>query len=73
MKPYKDSDNDSNIEAYEYGDNWITIRFKDDSEYDYSDEVVSHYVLNQMKLLADEGDGLNTFINKNKTRYKSKR
>ncbi len=73
MKQYKDTDNDSNIEAYEYGDNWITIRFKDDSEYDYSNETVSQYELNQMKLLADEGDGLNAFINKNKPPYKSKR
>jgi len=73
MKPYKDYDNDSNIEAYEYGNDWITVRFKDDSEYDYSNEIITPYVLNQMKLLADEGNGLNAFINKNKIPYKSKR
>lgn len=73
MKPYRDSDNNSNIEAYEYGDNWITIRFKDDSEYEYTGNGVSFYVLNQMKALADAGDGLNAFINEHKPPYSSKR
>lgn len=73
MKPYRDGDNDSNIEAFEYGDDWITIRFKDNSEYAYTSDRVSFYVLAQMKSLADAGDGLNAFINKNKPPYSSKR
>ena len=73
MKPYKDYNNNSNIEAYEYGDKWITVRFKDNSEYEYIGEGISFYTLNQMKALADAGDGLNAFINKNKPPYKSKR
>jgi hypothetical protein len=73
MKPYRDTDNDSNIEAYEYGEDWITIRFKDDSEYEYEGSRITHYKLNQMKVLADRGDGLNAFINENKPPYSSKR
>lgn len=72
MKPYRDSDNNSNIEAYEYGDDWITIRFKGNSEYEYTGNGVSFYVLNQMKHLADSGDGLNAFINKEKPPYSNK-
>ncbi len=73
MKPYKDSDKNSNIEAYEYGDDWIAICFKDKSEYKYTTSRVRFNVLNQMKLLADRGDGLNAFINKEKPLYSSKK
>ncbi|MBL4644628.1 MAG: hypothetical protein JKX80_02055 [Candidatus Pacebacteria bacterium] len=73
MQSYKDTDNDSNIEAYEYDENSITIRFKDNSEYEYIGDSVSFYVLNQMKALADAGDGLNAFINENRPPYSSKR
>ena len=73
MKTYKDTDSDSNIEAYEYGEDWITIRFKDSSEYEYTGSGVTPYMLNQMKALADAGDGLNAFINENKPPYSSKR
>lgn len=73
MKTYKDYDNDSNIEAYDYGEDWITIRFKDATEYEYEGEHVSFYVLNQMKALADAGEGLNAFVNENKPPYSSKK
>lgn len=73
MKPYKDTDNDSNIEAYTYDENSVTIRFKDNSEYEYTGNGVSFYVLNEMKALADAGDGLNSFINEHKPAYSSKK
>lgn len=73
MKPYRDWDNDSNILGYEYGENWIKIYFKDNSEYEYSEGLVTQFMINQMKHLADHGDGLNAFINKNKPRYSSKK
>jgi uncharacterized protein YifE (UPF0438 family) len=73
MKQYRDTDNDSNVEAYDYGEDWIVIRFMDGSEYTYEDSRVGHYTLRQMKVLADRGDGLNAFINKNKPSYSSKR
>lgn len=73
MKTYKDSNSNSNILGYEYGEDWIRIYFKDNSEYEYTGNSVSFYVLNQMKQLADLGDGLNAFINKEKPPYSSKR
>lgn len=73
MKTYKDSDNDSNIKGYEYGDSWIRVYFKDDSEYEYSNGLITQYMIDQMKHLADRGDGLNAYINQHKPRYSSKK
>ncbi len=73
MKNYRDSDNNSNISGYEYGEDWIRVYFKDDSEYEYTGSGVSQYTINQMKALADAGDGLNSFISKNKPPYSSKK
>jgi len=73
MKTYRDRDNNSNIAGYEYGEDWIRIYFKDDSEYEYSSEYVTQYMIDQMKYLADQGDGLNAYINKNKPKYSSKK
>jgi len=73
MKIYRDYDNDSNIIGYEYGEDWIRIYFKDNSEYEYVGGGCTQYMINKMKYLADQGDGLNAFINKNKPPYSSKR
>jgi len=73
MKNYRDSDNNSNILGYEYGEDWIKVYFKDNSEYEYTDGSTSQFVINQMKHLADCGDGLNSYISKNKPPYSSKR
>ena len=73
MKTYTDRDNNSNIAGYEYGEDWIRIYFKDDSEYEYSGEYMTQYMIDQMKYLADQGDGLNAYINKNKPKYSSKK
>ena len=73
MKTYRDWDNDSNILGYEYGEDWIRIYFKDNSEYEYSGNGCGQYQINQMKYLADHGDGLNAYINKEKPPYSNKR
>lgn len=72
MKPYKDRDNNSNILGYEYGERWIKVYFKDNSEYEYSGSGCSQYMIDQMRYLADQGEGLNAYINKNKPLYSSK-
>ncbi|HCC06182.1 TPA: hypothetical protein DEP94_02410 [Candidatus Nomurabacteria bacterium] len=73
MKTYTDGDNDSNIMGYDYGESWIRVYFKDNSEYEYAGGEVGQYVIDQMKYLADSGEGLNSFIGKNKPKYSSKR
>lgn len=73
MQTYKDQDKNSNIIGYEYGEDWIRIYFKDHSEYDYSGSSCGQFQINQMKYLADQGDGLNAYINKEKPPYSHKR
>lgn len=72
MRPYRDSDNNSNILGYEYGEDWIRIYFKNNSKYEYQDGPVGQFIINKMKYLADQGDGLNAFINEHKPKYSSK-
>lgn len=72
MKSYFDSDNNSNIEAYEYGDDSIAIRFKDRSVYAYTYMSAGSSTIEEMKRLADCGDGLNSYISRYKPGYQSK-
>jgi len=42
----------------------ITVYFKDGREYTYSELSAWKYEVDQMKELAQQGEGLNAFINK---------
>jgi len=72
MKHYTDSDNDSNISAYEYGDDFIVVEFKDGSRYAYTYASAGSGNIEEMKRLANCGDGLNSFISRHRPRYASK-
>jgi hypothetical protein len=72
MQHYRDYDNDSNVSAYEYGDDLIIVKFKDDSRYTYTVLSAGSYNIEEMKKLADRGDGLNSFISKKRPRYATK-
>ncbi len=63
MKPYKDSNGDSGIIEYEYGDNWISLKIKYGGVYTYRSARVGATHIATMKRLADAGDGLNSYIN----------
>lgn len=65
MKAYRDINGDSGITAYEYGDDWIRVQFKYGGTYEYRASVIGFAHLNTMKQMADAGDGLNAYINKN--------
>lgn len=65
MKPYKDKNRDSGIIAYDYGNDWIQVQFRDGSVYEYTYASAGQQNIEYMKSLADNGDGLNSFINKN--------
>lgn len=67
MKNYKDINNDSGIESYEYGDDWIAVKFKSGKTFKYEARNIGSGNLSAMKSKADAGDGLHSFINKNKT------
>lgn len=72
MQPYIDPDRDSGISAYENGKDYIKIQFKDGSVYLYSYASAGSHCINQMKILAERGDGLNAYINDEKPDFASK-
>ncbi|MFZ7119380.1 MAG: hypothetical protein ACOWWH_00325 [Eubacteriaceae bacterium] len=65
MQNYKDIDGDSGVRAYKYGDDYIVVQFKSGSPYRYTYRSAGSQNVEHMKKLADAGDGLNAFINKN--------
>ncbi|WP_447729273.1 hypothetical protein [Pseudoxanthomonas suwonensis] len=64
MQPYRGSDGDSGIVAYECGPDWIEVRFRHGGTYRYDARHpgVDHVL--EMQRLAEAGDGLNTYINR---------
>ncbi|TCQ14632.1 hypothetical protein [Rhizobium sp. PP-CC-3G-465] len=76
MPAYRDFDGDSGVIFYRYGGDWIEVEFQSGIQryytYTYSSAGAGH--VDQMKRLADAGDGLNSYINKNVAkRYAAKR
>lgn len=63
MKAYRDTDRDSGVVAYEYGDDWIAVQFRHGGTYTYRASRIGAHHLSAMKRLADSGDGLNAYIN----------
>ena len=64
MEIYKDIDGDSGVAAYENGENFIRVKFKDGSIYLYTYASTGQGDIEHMKSLAIAGDGLNSYINK---------
>jgi len=67
VKAYLNQSNDAGILAYEYGSDWIRIRFSNGEIYEYTSARIGRANLNRMKRLAEIGDGLTTFINTHAT------
>lgn len=65
MKAYRDLNNDSGINSYEVSDDSITVRFKTGSVYLYTYLSTGAVQIEEMKRLAESGDGLNSYISKN--------
>lgn len=72
MQPYNDIDNDSNIEAFEIGDDSISVRFFDGRIYVYTYQSAGASHIEEMKRLAHAHDGLNAYINKYQPGYSEK-
>ena len=60
---YKDLDGDSGVYAYEYGADYIRVIFTTGAIYLYTYDSAGADNIEQMKMLADYGDGLNAYIN----------
>lgn len=65
MEKYKNVGNDSNVTAYEIGNDQITVQFIDGSIYLYNYSRTGELNIEKMKKLAIAGQGLNSFINNN--------
>jgi hypothetical protein len=65
MKEYRNSNGDSDIEAYETGADYVAVRFSgSDRTYTYSYSMAGMTHVENMKLLAAQGYGLNGYINR---------
>lgn len=64
MERYRDVDGDSNVAAYEAGDDFIRVQFNDGSIYLYTSASAGVLIIERMKNLARSGDGLNAYINR---------
>lgn len=69
MVRYRNLGGDSGVSAYEIGNDFIKVQFSDDSIYLYSYRKPGSIHVEQMKVLAQNGNGLNSYINK-KVKYK---
>ncbi len=64
MEQYKNLGGDSHVAAYEIGPDFIRVQFLDGSIYLYTNASAGSDNIQQMKQLAQEGQGLNSFINR---------
>ena len=63
MQKYKALKHDTGVMAYETGKDSITIKFRDGSEYLYTNKSAGPAAIAEMKSLAQKGEGLTTYIN----------
>lgn len=74
MTPYKNLSWSSNVLAYSYDENSITVQFKSWTwttyKYTYASATSTH--VEKMKKLADSGKWLNSYISTEKPAYASK-
>lgn len=60
MEKYKNLNGKSGVEGYEIGSDFIRVKFNDGSEYTYNYSVTGTSNVEQMKVLALGGQGLNS-------------
>lgn len=64
MERYSNFGGDSGVVGYESGDDYIRVQFSDGSVYLYTYNATGEAWVEHMKQLADNGQGLNEFINR---------
>ena len=73
MKRYKSLEADTGVTGYETGRDYIRVRFKNRAIYRYTYASTGANKIEAMKRLAEQGDGLTTFINQHvREAYESK-
>ena len=64
MQEYKNLTRKSGVAAYEIGDDYIDIQYKNGNIYKYTYDSPGKNEVEALKLFAKEGKGLNSYINK---------
>jgi len=64
MQTYRNLSGVSGVAAYEIGSDYIKVEFKDGMTYVYTHRSAGEQKIEEMKKLALNGSGLNTYINK---------
>lgn len=64
MKRYLNKAGNSGVDSYQVNANSITVKFKTGQTYTYSYRSTGADHVEQMKVLAEKGRGLATYINK---------
>ncbi len=74
MENYRDWDNDSGIVAYEIGSDYVIVQFKSGRNrfYKYTYGTAGSSNIEEMKRMAQAGDGLNEFVVEREINYESK-
>jgi hypothetical protein len=62
MVRYKNLDGNSGVLAYEPGADFLKVQFTGGIVYLYNNKVTGKYNIEEMKMLADRGRGLSTYI-----------
>ncbi|MBI1347511.1 hypothetical protein GC163_14625 [bacterium] len=62
MRTYKNLSGNSGVSAYEYGNDYIKLRFKDSSIYTYTYSSAGSSHIEHMKKSAEQGRGLSTYV-----------
>lgn len=72
MQKYNDRNGDSNVDEFDFGQDFIIVRFLRGGTYTYTYTSAGSQHIEEMKRLAQSHDGLNAYINKNKPQYSDK-
>ena len=66
MERYLNAGGDSGISAYELGSEYVSVKFSNTGKvYTYSYSRAGKWHVDQMKILAKAGSGLNSYIMRN--------
>lgn len=65
MERYKNVNGNSNVSAFSFGPDYIDVQFKGGAIYRYSYRSAGSIKVEQMKKLAIQGYGLNSYIMRN--------
>jgi len=63
MTTYRNTGGNSGVSAYECGSDYIKVRFLTGDVYHYTYQSAGRSNIEHMKVLAENGSGLNAFIN----------